>query len=184
MHTIISCWDTEQLCTSAASLVSALTAPVAAVVVSMVATVGFSSSTAAATTASSDFTASSNFTVFSSTPVGRPMSWSTCRCPQIHCCLNSTRTYPTETQSQGQKVRPYQNIPCAHLDSYMQLGSAFGWARSLKGCAVHLNGHSEDRNMNWSSLRYQFVLETWLQLIEPHQSIHRLGRLSLLLWSW
>lgn len=38
--------------------------------------------------------------------------------------------------------------------------------------------------MNWASLGYQLVLKTRLQLIEPHQGVHRLGRLSLLFWSW
>lgn len=73
---------------------------------------------------------------------------------------------------------------CAHLHSHMQLGCAFGWTRSLKSLAIHFDSHCENWNVNWAGLGYQLVLETRLELIEPHQSVHSLGRLSLLLRSW
>ena len=66
----------------------------------------------------------------------------------------------------------------------MQLGRAFGWTRSFEGLAVHFHSHSEDGNVNWASLGNEFVLESWLQLVEPHQSVHGLGGLGLVLWSW
>lgn len=76
----------------------------------------------------------------------------------------------------------WQDSP--YLDSYMQLGSALGRAGSLERGPVHFHSHGEDRNMNWASLRHQFVLQAWFQLIKPHQGVHSLGGLSLFFWGW
>ena len=69
-----------------------------------------------------------------------------------------------------------------NLHSYMELGSAFGWTRSLIVLAFHLHSHREDWDVHWSSLRHQFVNQAWLQLIQPHQSVHRLWWFRLFLW--
>lgn len=72
----------------------------------------------------------------------------------------------------------------AHLYGYVQLGGALGGTGRLEGLAVHLHGHREDRDVDRAGLREQLVLETRLQLVEPHQSVHGLGRLGLLLRSF
>lgn len=71
----------------------------------------------------------------------------------------------------------------AHLHCYMEFGGAFRGTRCFKGLAVNFHRHGEDRHMDRPSLRNELILEPRLQLVQPHQSIHGLGRLGFFIRS-
>lgn len=72
----------------------------------------------------------------------------------------------------NKKSKKQKKHQLCYLDSNMELGGLLGGARRFVDAPIQVHGHGEDGGVDRARLGEEAILQTWTDLVQPHQGIH------------